>query len=171
MIWTLEPDYHLWAHLAWILEPPRAGGEAVGPSRGGCSAPTHSQRGREASACQEVVTAACRKDVHLLCLSKKAIPTSSAGEAVARCRDPCPKQASCGMDNGNLQDEWTSQKRWGEADRRYWRKTQEKGIGAWLEQFRRRCFVPLLLVRLVEQKQPGSQVPTSDIPLSFGLEE
>ncbi|XP_065503506.1 uncharacterized protein LOC135995844 isoform X3 [Caloenas nicobarica] len=41
--------------------------------------------------------------------------------------DPCPKQASCGMDNGNLQDEWTSQKRWGEADRRYWRKTQEKG--------------------------------------------
>ncbi|XP_065503491.1 uncharacterized protein LOC135995844 isoform X1 [Caloenas nicobarica] len=127
MIWTLEPDYHLWAHLAWILEPPRAGGEAVGPSRGGCSAPTHSQRGREASACQEVVTAACRKDVHLLCLSKKAIPTSSAGEAVARCRDPCPKQASCGMDNGNLQDEWTSQKRWGEADRRYWRKTQEKG--------------------------------------------
>lgn len=34
----------------------------------------------------EVVTAACRKDLHLLCLSRKAIPTSSAGEAVARCR-------------------------------------------------------------------------------------
>lgn len=34
----------------------------------------------------EVVTAACRKDVYLLCLSKKAIPTSCAGEAVARRR-------------------------------------------------------------------------------------
>lgn len=43
----------------------------------------------------------------------------------SQCTEPCPKQACSGVDNSS-EDDWTSQKWWGEADRRYWHKNQEK---------------------------------------------